>query len=102
VLGQGVTEATQVDLTVVASVTRGGVVKAVRSAWRGSAIVPLERWSPANPQINLVSQERIDVDGAMEAARNHTWPGHPDQPMPFDSLDEARTALLPFLRRRFP
>lgn len=97
VIGQGSSVSTQVDVVQVASVTREGVVKAVRSVWRDSTPLPLARWPHANPQVLLVSRDRIDVEAALTAARAHAWPGHPDQPMPFDSVEEARDLLRPFL-----
>lgn len=95
VIGQGTTERTAADVVQVTSVTRQGLVKAVRSCWTDSCSVPLERWSFPGPEVYLVSQDRIDVVAAMELARQHSWPGHPNQPMPFESLEAVRQALAP-------
>ena len=92
--GRGhVAESDDFTIGVVTSVTRDGVVKRFRSAECGT-----ERPGPADKRFGgkVYLAPGVDPEGAIEAARSHTWPGHPDQPMPFGSLEEIRAALRPY------
>ncbi|TQS43741.1 hypothetical protein [Cryptosporangium phraense] len=95
-IGQPSTERTRVELAIVRSVSREGVVKAVRYAWDSSPVG--KNALPDRGQRTLViGQDRIDVEAAMAMARAHTWPGH-STVKPFDSIAEATAALRPYLR----
>ena len=52
----------------------------------------------AKGRVLVIQSDRIDKADVLRVAREHHWPGHADQPMPFDSLDELRDALRPYLR----
>lgn len=81
------------DVAKVTSVTRDGLVKTILDAW--GTIAPVERRVGLRA-VHVLSAQRIDVDAALRAAAEHHWPGHPDQPMPFDTLDDVRNTLRPF------
>lgn len=95
-IGQPSETRTAVDVFEVTSVTRDGLVKAVRSAWAGSAPTLLARMAPAS--VHLISQDTVSAADALRVAAAHHWPGHPGQPMAFDSLDEVREALRPLVK----
>lgn len=38
-------------------------------------------------------QRHVNVPALLEAVAKHSWPGHPAQPMPFDTLEEAKAFL---------
>lgn len=94
IIGKPYSEHDEYRICVVTNITREGAVKAYRDrddgvAHRLDQVINLIG-------IALVPAVRIDVDAAMKAAEDHTWPG--GQPwMPFDSLDEVRAALKPHL-----
>lgn len=95
-MGQDARERSAFAVCVVTSITRDGVVKAVRRTGYGDTIQPIAHWVGFHVA-HIVPQTKIDVDGALEAARQHTWPDHPDQPKYYDTLDEVRDALRPHL-----
>lgn len=45
----------------------------------------------------VVKAATVDVDAALEAARRHTYPGHPTQVAPFESL-AVMAILRPLVR----
>jgi hypothetical protein len=79
-------------ICVVTSIKRDGTVSKVRDNWGGDPR-PLRTGETAL----LVPRSEVDVEAAWAAGRAHVYPGH-DQPKAFDSLDEAREAIRPFLR----
>lgn len=83
---------TVVELGVVTSVTRDGIVKAVLTAWGGSpvAVTPRQR-------VPLVSRDRFDAEAVRQAAAARAYPGT-TQPRPFDSVDDAVSFVRPFVR----
>ena len=84
---------------VVASATRDGVVKTWRPVGYGADLVSGGYARPLLPRERayVIPAKTIDVTGVLRAAKEHHWPGHPDQPKPFDSLDEAKLVARPFL-----
>ena len=97
VMGQGTTERTEVTLAKVTSITRDGWVKAFTEyGWSESTSYPLERVISLG-QALVIPASMIDPADVRAVAKAHHWPGHPDQPRPFDSLEEAREALRPHL-----
>jgi hypothetical protein len=44
----------------------------------------------------MIMAPTVDPDRAIEAAKAHFWPGHPDQPRPYDSLAALRAELDPY------
>jgi hypothetical protein len=102
--GRGVVERTSYAFGVVASATRDGVPKAWHPVGYGDELVAEGYAQPVNSRLVnrfwVLSAKDIDVTGVLRAAKVHHWPDHPDQPMPFDSLDEAKAAARPYLRRQ--
>jgi len=82
------------EVTVVASVTRGGEVKAVRDVH--GHVTPLARYGRLAPEVRLVPAANVDVAAAMQAAREHV--SELGFPTPYGSLDEARAALRRYAR----
>lgn len=52
------------------------------------------------PGVFVQSKREIDVEAALKGAAEHHWPGHPAQPMSFDSLEDVKlmlkTAAMPY------
>jgi hypothetical protein len=97
IIGQGATKHTTCQIAVVSSITREGLVKAVRWAYNHG-----EKWDDPTPlahlgriETHLVPAAKIDVAAALEAAKAHSWPS--GSTMPYASLDEVRDALRPHL-----
>jgi NTP pyrophosphatase (non-canonical NTP hydrolase) len=82
---------TEAVICVVTAVRRNGVVLRVKDNWA------YEREPRRDELVHVMGAERVDVQAAYEAGRKHLWPGH-DQPKAYDSVDEARAAITPFLR----
>jgi hypothetical protein len=102
--GRGVVELTSYVFGVVASATRDGVAKACHSVGYGDDLIADGCAQPLNSRLVnrfwVLSAKDVDVTGVLRAAKAHHWPGHPGQPMPFDSLDEAKSAARPYLIRQ--
>lgn len=98
VTGQESTERTRVALAVVTSVTRGGVVKAARTEYGGT--LDLTRPDPRRGVL-IVPAAMVDVDRAMAEYGTRRYPSAPHSTMvpPFDSVEECRAFLRPFLLR---
>jgi hypothetical protein len=79
-------------ICVVTSVKRNGTVSKVLDNWGGNP-------RPIRPDeyAHLVPRAEVYVEAAWAAGRAHVYPGH-TQPKAFDSLNEAREAVRPFLR----
>jgi hypothetical protein len=46
----------------------------------------------------VCSAKNLDVDAVLQAAkRDHSWPGHPNQPQSFATLEELKAFVAPFL-----
>jgi hypothetical protein len=84
---------------IATSVTREGRVKSLRAAHHVGELnpydVPLQRIIGLK-SIGIVAKNRIDIDAAINAVREHVWP-ETRQPKPFDTLDEVRDVLRPHL-----
>ena len=93
----GTADTTDYRIGIVTSVNRAGIVQAYRTP-SGEII----RRSPRYPQVffgtdpMIVGQNEVNVDKAWAAVRKHHYPGYPNQPMPYDSLDEVRSTLRRF------
>lgn len=100
IIGKGTQESTTCEISIVSSVSREGVIKAFKPARYSNEpsagdTVPL-KWLANVTSTPFIPASRINIAAALKAARDHQWPG--GQPyMPFDSLDEVRTALKPCL-----
>lgn len=80
----------EIRVGVITNITRDGKAKKWRAA--GSSVaVPI----PAGATTRVESKENIDVDAAIKVAEAHTYPGHDDQPMPWDNINDVRAALRP-------
>ncbi|XAO35565.1 hypothetical protein SEA_MORGANA_131 [Gordonia phage Morgana] len=85
---------TDIEVGIVTSVTRDGSVKAFTDVIgsRQDLARRTSRWHFA--QRYILSQDEIDVEAFVAAARARRWPHRPDDadhlPYPFQSLDEAR------------
>jgi hypothetical protein len=100
VVGQPSITRTEYQFGVVASATREGIVKSWQQIGWGDELLsgvahPIDRTVGFRKAYVLPSAE-IDVTAALQAAKAHHWPGHPGQPMPFDSLNDARECVRPF------
>lgn len=42
----------------------------------------------------VASARDVDVEATLEAARAHTYEGHPQQPKPFDTLDDVKAIVV--------
>lgn len=97
VLGEGVRERTTVEVCVVTSVTRRGLIKRLRDSWGGELA-----YRPGRYQwVGIIAKGRVDVEAAHQAARERVYPGT-SQPRPFDSVEEAQEFLRPLLREQVP
>lgn len=85
IIGQPAQERTRVECGVVRSITRDGLVRKVETVW-GGLIEP-------RGQVLIAPAATIDVEVAMQIAREHHWPNHPGQPMPWDSVRECKESL---------
>jgi hypothetical protein len=97
VTGQGSTERAEVQLAMVESVDRNGVVKSYRTVGWGDELVSdtAQKVDPVREKTLAVSQDRVDVRAALEAAKRHTWPNS-TQPKAFDSFEEAARVAKQF------
>jgi hypothetical protein len=97
-------ERTSYVFGVVASATRDGVAKTCRSVVYGDDLIAGGYAQQVNSRLVsrfwVLSANDVDVAGVLRAAKAHHWTGHPGQPMPFDSLDEAKAAARPYLRHK--
>lgn len=97
VIGQPTEERTTYHFGVVHSATRDGQVKTWSSLGYGDQLVSeYGQKLSTGERTYVLPQAEIDVTAALTAAKAHHWPGHPGQPMPFDSLEEARDTVRPF------
>lgn len=96
VLGQP-TERTTYQLGMVASATREGVVKSWFRPGYGDQLVNEYQSVLARNEraAYVVPKSGIDVAAVLTAAKDHHWPGHPGQPMPFDTVEEVREIARP-------
>jgi hypothetical protein len=97
--GFGVIERTSYEFGVVAAATRDGVAKTWCGVGWGDNLISDGYAQPvASRSISrhwVLSAKEIEVEGVLRAAKAHHWPNHPDQPMPFASLDDAKAAARP-------
>lgn len=96
VIGQGPSVRNYVEVHEVSSITRDGVVKCTRDLHAGARSTPIERrygWQNRY----VIGADTIDKAGALAAIKGHHYEGHPGQLRPFDSLEELRDLLRPFL-----
>lgn len=99
VIGQPTTETTTYMFGVVHSATREGVVKTWSPVGYGDQLLSdYGQQLTRDQRAYVMPKADIDVSGVLGAAKAHHWPGHPGQPMPFDSIDAAKSAALPFKR----
>jgi len=98
-IGSATQARTRVEVLEVTSVTRDGMVKAARNVADDSlASVPRERWRDVQ-QIYVIPAADINKQAVVEAVKSHHYPGHPDQPQPFDSVAEVKALLRPHLAK---
>jgi hypothetical protein len=89
-VGRGATVHTDVEIVQVTSITRAGVVKAVRHA--GSDRIMPVALLPRHT-VYVVSAAEFNIAAVLESARAHCWPGHPNRVKSYASLEEARDML---------
>ena len=90
-IGQPNTERTSVVVGRVTSTTRDGVVKGLEDC-QGYAM-----GDPGAHRTLIIPADKVSPDDVMRVAREHHWPDHPGQPMPWDTVEALREALRPFL-----
>jgi hypothetical protein len=101
VIGQPSTESTTYEFGVVHSATRDGIVKTWSSLAYGDELIhDYGRPLTHRERAYVMPKSDIDVTAVLEAAKAHHWPGHPGQPMPFDSIEEAKETARPFRVQR--
>lgn len=98
VLGEGTRYRIKYTVCVVLNVSRAGEVKTVHSTCAPEYPIEIKRWI-GHGRTYVIPATQIDVAGALETAKNHTWPGHPDKPKYYNTLDEVKVALRPHLVR---
>jgi hypothetical protein len=81
---------TDYQFGVVASATRDGQVKTWRSIGWGDELLNASDQPIRYDRRWVKSAKCVDVTGVLVAAKAHHWPGHPGQPMPFDTFEQAR------------
>lgn len=89
---------TEYVFAVVASATREGVVKTYTQAGSDCA-QSMGRFYVERCFVErcfVMPAADIDVAAVIEAAKAHHWPGHPGQPMAFESIEVAREIARPF------
>lgn len=92
VIGEGTRESVHVNLGVVTSVTRDGVVKRILDNWGSDRVLGMP------DEVRLVPKAEVDAEACRAAMqREHTYPGH-TTPMSFASIDEAREFVRRFLK----
>ena len=84
----------RVDLMQVTSCKRDGYVKECRDA---SGYIDT-RWTTG--RVLIIPPSVVASDDVRRVALAHHWDGHPNQPKPFDSLNEVRDALRPYRLER--
>lgn len=94
VLGKGAMDYDRFHVGVVTNITRDGAVRKWREVGT-ETVHPIDR-AIGYVQHWVVSKPRVRVDDVLRAAAEHTWPGHPNQPRPFDSPDEIKALLRQF------
>ncbi len=82
---------TRVDVTEITSITREGIVKAVRNVW-GGVPYSVDIHHARRSALYVVPKTDVDVPASMAAARAHTFPNS-DTPMPYGSLAEVKAML---------
>lgn len=90
-IGQEGKTRTRVEVTQVTSITRDGVVKAVRDCWEDSC-PQLMANRARHMALYVVPAAEFDVAAAMESARNHAWPNS-TQPRDYDSVVDVKAML---------
>jgi hypothetical protein len=83
---------TTYEIGTVLSVNVRGIVQSARSLYGGT----IKRGQYAVDDIIYESSKRVDVAAAIAAARRHHYPGHPGQPMDYESLGDVTRAFMPY------
>ena len=92
VIGRPSEESTTFHFGVVHSATRDGLIKTWSSVGYGDELVSdYGRKLNRGERAYVMPKASIDVDAVLRAAKDHHWPGHPGQPMPFDSIEDAKS-----------
>lgn len=89
------------DVMEIVGLFRDGRIKTVRSLdFQTSEPLARVLACSTNNKTWVIPAQRIDKDAAVSAIQAHRWPGHEDSPMirPFESIDEVRALLKPFVR----
>jgi hypothetical protein len=95
-IGKDNTARTTYHYGVVHSASRDGVVKTWSALGYGDDMVSDVGQKVSHREtVRVMPRAEVDVDAVLHAAKAHHWPGHPGQPMPFDSFDEARDVARP-------
>ena len=86
----------QYEVGRVKSITRAGMVKKYEvPGYSGSMYAMDTTWAERLYHARWWVQPAatVDVEAAIEIARAHVWPAHPESPMPYDSLLQVKAAL---------
>lgn len=95
----GLVERQRVELRKVVGITRDGLVARTETDYGQVIQRKHEEWK--RPTYLVIPQDTVDVDALLAAYEEHQWPGAEDRgyrhTMPFDSVDECRAFVRPFL-----
>lgn len=89
-IGRPTEERERVDLVRVTSCTRDGYVKECED------VAGYKNGAWASARVLVIPPTMVAPDDVLRVGREHHYDGHPNQPRPFDSLEELRDALRPF------
>lgn len=84
------------EIVEVTSVSRDGWINRYRNCWGNEVAFNWARAAYAGYSI-LVPD--VDTEQARAVATAHHWPGHPNQPKPYETLEEVKAALQPLRRK---
>lgn len=84
----------QFEVGRVTRVDRQGRVTEYQPAG-GGAPVKVDQSKPTSDRYHLLSRHNVDVEGAMQTARDNPWPNGDHKGKPYDSLKEVQAALRP-------
>lgn len=97
VLGEGHKLRTSYEAGRVTSITRERLAKRVEiPGYSGSWLTVELNGTLGYGRTWIEPKANVDVERALEAVRAHHWPGHPDSPMPFETLAEIVELLRSF------
>lgn len=82
---------------VVASATRDGIVKTWQAVgYRDELLSTYAQPIGTGERHWTMPRKAVDISAVLAAAKAHHWPGHPGQPRPFATLEEATAVARSF------